>query len=580
MLIENVLTDTYSGTTHSSEKSLRADIQTVRKRFFTRGIRFLTEELPSFWKSVLSGLESGTYVRPIGWKSASKSSVLPAFMQGVLKLIFRDDGSLDPGADPYAIQEVAQVCLLLYKLELQSSIEKEEAVLAQFIETEHELTCLSLEEDSALRGARYMLGALFRRFNPLDIVPRHGPGSVATGEVANQKYVFRRKFDSIHSVFPYYTYFTAGQGREIADRIRWYKDLIREPYGTTKIVLVPKDSRGPRLISSEPLEFQWIQGGLGDSIVKHVESHPLTRGRVNFTDQTINQKLALSSSVTRAYATIDLKEASDRVSVDLVRSIFPEKVYRALMAARSDATRINGVELGLTKYAPMGSALCFPVLALTVWALASSVVRQCSNKKGFVYVYGDDLIVPNDCYEAIVDAFPKYGLAVNANKSFSKSFFRESCGMDAFKGIQVTPIKVKKVWTVNPKNGSQYAAYISYLNAFFKRGYWNTFAYVKKQIEAVYGPIPYGTSQAPYPCLVIDDSSKLTELNSSARLRWNNRYHRVEIKVWYPRSREINSPIDGWNRLLKDYSLSNPLNPDLVAVPRTVTNKFGWKPIG
>jgi hypothetical protein len=168
-----------------------------------------------------------------------------------------------------------------------------------------------------------------------------------------------------------------GGGKEIIDRVQWYRGLERLPAGTAKVVLVPKDSRGPRLISAEPLEYQWIQQGVGRSIVAHLEAHHLTKGRVNFTHQEVNRRLAQESSATLELATLDLKDASDRVSLELVRRVFkntPELV-RALEAIRTDATLLpDGRVQSLKKFAPMGSAVCFPVEAFVFWAILTASI--------------------------------------------------------------------------------------------------------------------------------------------------------------------------------------------------------------
>lgn len=570
---------------------LSYDIREIERRIATRGLPNLIAQLALLWKAVLSGLETGTFKRPLGF-SPKKSSELPCFLQGILTLIFHDDGLLRQDADPHALQECAQICHLLYKLELPFTPSQEQAVIDAFVSTEADLQVLELPTGSGpsipcgdeglaraiLNNARRLVRNVFKGFDPKDIFPKHGPGAVATGEKHNEKYAFKRKYASIHQCYPYYSYFTtvgtdAGPSAEVsrvaAESVLWIKSLAEAPYGVAKVILVPKDARGPRLISSEPLEFQWIQGGLGQAFKDHVERNHLTKGFVNFTDQEVNRDHAMLSSMTKLMATLDLKEASDRVSVDLVRELFPAELFRHLMAVRSDATRLpSGEVLALNKYAPMGSALCFPVLAVTVWALAVSIlqltIRPSDSNRclGFdtlgnptdVFVYGDDLVVPTAAYDVITAWLPRFGLKVNTDKSFHRSNFRESCGMDAFKGIQVTPIRVKKRWTTSSSNGSQLEAYTATMNRFYAAGYWNAFEYLRFEIERVFGPLPYGTATTGYPCVEVsnvEDAERLMNLSRYQIRRWSTRYQRMEYLVKVTADKTVSSEfVDPWQRCL------------------------------
>lgn len=636
-LIECLLDD-FAVTAHQ-KKWLKRDIVEMRTRVATRGISSLISDLASLGKAVLSGIESGVFVRPPGF-SARRKSVLPAFLQGVLTLIFRDDGVVHQEPDPYALQECMMVCGLLYKLELPPTPSQEKAVIDAFVATEAELQQLELPTDfdrwagnptdrisrEILVRASSLIHDVMSGFDPTDITPKHGPGAVATGEYHNEKYTFARKYDSLHQCYPYYRYFAVplkdgkdpfGKGRVVPESVLWLKNLPAVPYGVAKVILVPKDARGPRLISSEPLEFQWIQGGLGDKFKTHVETTRPSRGYVNFTSQDINRHLAMQSSITREHATLDLKEASDRVSVDLVRALFPERIHRYLMSSRSDATTLpSGDVIALSKFAPMGSALCFPVLALTVWALTEAIlsVTFCdllerpftgpdkpskARQNQGVFVYGDDLIVPNDAFDTVSSWLPRFGLAVNTNKSFHRSFFRESCGMDAYKGVQVSPIRVKKRWTSSSSNGSQFASYTALSNRFFEAGCWKTSNYLVDRIERLFGPLPYGTGSSGFPCITLGNVADALTANErkGIKRRWRTKYQRVEFLVNGTSDKTVESPFaDAYAHAVR--ALVRPVqpirpgralsrwdsfenewdNPLEVVVPRSTVIKRGWQP--
>jgi hypothetical protein len=142
-----------------------------------------------------------------------------------------------------------------------------------------------------------------------------------------------------------------------------------------------------------------------------MENHVETRGHINFRDQSINGELALRSSKDKFYATIDMKAASDRVSRDLVSYLVQDnrELHDAIMALSVEVIELPD-EIGFVeqfpcaKYAPMGSALCFPIMSLVHYSLCRAIIRQSqaslSDSKD-VYVYGDDIIVPSHCAQAL-----------------------------------------------------------------------------------------------------------------------------------------------------------------------------------
>jgi len=410
----------------SVHKSLGRDVETLKSRFSSEGLAFLTKTLPRLGKAIDQALVSGRF-NPIREFSSQSGASRPAFLQVYFNLVFDEHGLLLAEACPEAVKFLRQVCFFAYKLELPYSVAEESRVIENFIATDAGLKLADDPSSTELfQLAEIITQKVFYGFNHKDILPRHGPGAVATGEKLEEKWVFTRLFDAIHQVFPYYNYYVVGGARELTDRLDWYRLLQRLERGRARVVLVPKDSRGPRLISCEPLEYQWIQQGLGRKLANHLEyRNRYTRGRINFTHQDINRSLAQTSSTSERFATLDLKDASDRVSLELVRRIFkrsPELV-RALEACRTTETELpDGRVIPLQKYAPMGSALCFPVEAYIFWVVIVSAVIRGKNlpleRVGRqVYVYGDDIIVPTEWALLSIQALESVGLLVNRDKS-------------------------------------------------------------------------------------------------------------------------------------------------------------------
>lgn len=469
-------------------KDLSLDSRTVSERVKHEGLSFLTCSMPTIGKALQRALQTGIFDCPQGFRKI-KGTAIPRFLGGMLKRVVDEEGLLLPSPDPVIVNDIIQLTLMFAKIDLPTSPEKERKVIANFVNVENELKLLTIKQDNVIEGARAIIAKIFEGFDPFEIKPQHGPGAVATGEKHERKWTFRRKYENIHSVYPYYEYFVPSRSfithphdGLLPPMLSWYKSLEPCTSGVAKVRLVPKDSRGPRLISMEPLEYQFVQQGLGRAIVKHVEKEsPITRGFVNFTDQSINQDLAKWNSVTGVYSTLDLKDASDRVSLSLVYELFKDtpKLYKALLATRTTHTELpDGTVLPLAKFAPMGSALCFPVEALVFFALSTALMRR-EGISGRVYVYGDDLIVPTALSESLFDYFPTVGLKFNEDKCFTRGYFRESCGFDAYKGEKITPIRMRKIIPWSLKQAKETVAAVDFSNRLYERGFWRTAAYLR-----------------------------------------------------------------------------------------------------
>lgn len=532
-LLDNLFSDLRLHHPHL-QKSLSLDLKTVHARLEEEGKGFVMHTLPKIGKAIYTALETGHFICPCGLVK-QKGTALPRFFGGLLKCIANDDGSLKVGLDETVLVDLIQLCFFFYKLDVPCAPKRALKVIESFKEVEVQLSRLTLDEsDELLDAAAVLAEKVLQGFNPGDITPRHGPGAVATGEKRADKWVFKRKYEALHRVYPYYEYFTPSR-ESLLRSITWYKSLEHHEAGTAKVVLVPKDARGPRLISMEPLEYQFIQQGLGRALVRHFEKKsPWTRRYVNFTDQCINRDLALHNSVTRRYATLDMKEASDRVSLELVRRIFARRpdVLRSLEASRTVRTELpDGEIIELKKFAPMGSALCFPVEAFVFWLLAKVIMKR-ERIVGRVYVYGDDIVVPCELVPRLFELFPKYGLMFNEDKCFTSGYFRESCGLDAYKGFICTPVRLRKLLPQSRKQPELIVSAVELANYLHKRGYWRTSRYVAGVVQQHWH---VGILTAPSVNFgglsLVSFTSKGVTSDGKVRIRWNLGLQKHECKV-------------------------------------------------
>jgi len=577
-LLQKVLTDnSYS----QKGSSVSRDLKYLSRRVSYEGLSFLTKILPSFGKALLRGYESSRFTPPPGFKPRKKGSLLPAFLSGWTKRIFTDEGLLLPNPDVDSIRELHQICYLFYKLETPYDSETIEKVISSFVQTEEEIKSFRLDDlplssREIVAQARALLADVFKGFDPKDIFPGHGPGAVATGEKGNLKYSFKRKYQRLHQKYPYYEYFSPSLSATFMDPCS-YRQLEPSVLPVARVCLVPKDSRGPRLISMEPLELQWIQQGLLKKLVPHIESHKLTRYSVHFTDQTLNSRAALIASLDGMFATMDLKDASDRVSLALFRAIFPDDIVEHFEACRSVATQLpDGRLVPLSKFAPMGSALCFPVMALTLWSLITATQRLMHQRETCL-VYGDDIVVPTEQVGLIRCVLTMFALKVNNEKTFSKGSFRESCGMDAYFGVPITPARFRK--TLPEKGRPAIDVILHWLaleEAFFERGMWNTSKFFFDAIESfVHLPWTHDRSHIGHFC---PDPLVCNERNSHWKRRLNSDYQAYDIRVPCPLPVKVKSKLNLVGRACKGLlGLYRYAGEDqLVALRGRSVMKYKW----
>lgn len=359
-----------------------------------------------------------------------------------------------------------------------------------------------------------------------------------------------------------------------------YRRMVRDEEPCSKVVFVPKDSRGPRTICCEPLEIQYIQQGIARRLVSHIELRSTAKGQVNFTDQTINQRLALLSSKNQQWATIDLKDASDLVSIELVKCLVPPEIWRVLDACRSTHARLpSGRKIKLEKFAPMGSALCFPIESLVFYSIcvAALVLNRVPLQMALrsVYVYGDDIIVPTEHVQVVIDSLTLVGLAVNLDKSCYRSYFRESCGCDAWLGHDVTPQRIKKVPARRPCDGNALAAWAAYAGQFWDIQMYETGEYCRELISNVIGFIPVTDREEKY--LSIVSPKRVSTLEEYGNLRWNAELQLFQARMLCVTNRKRKTRMDSWERLLNNLLVASiELDPSEVVERESTLTRYRW----
>lgn len=230
----------------------------------------------------------------------------------------------------------------------------------------------------------------------------------------------------------------------------------------SKVSTVLKQSDIDRTIATEPPLEMFFQLGIGGFI----ETDVLGPLGINLSTQPDkNRWMAKIGSVSGKWATIDLKSASNSISMPLLE-LFPPWFRRWLTRCRSPKTFVPGRGwIDLHMVASMGNGFCFPLQTLLFVSVVHAVYRLAgkqarfgsSRSEGFITdsltrppefnagVFGDDIIVDSDVYFETVRALELLGFEVNLDKSYHVGPFRESCGHDYFCGVNVRGVYVKRL---------------------------------------------------------------------------------------------------------------------------------------
>jgi hypothetical protein len=223
-----------------------------------------------------------------------------------------------------------------------------------------------------------------------------------------------------------------------------------------RLSLVPKNIDISRTICTEPTLNMWYQLGLGNILRERLKS--FFGIDLRYTPD-INRSMARLGSMDpegpRSFSTIDLESASDSISLTLVDELFPQWFSSILKYLRSPISRLpDGSALTLNMVSTMGNGFTFPLQTLIFSAVVSAVYKQLGISKSRVdsdepqwSVFGDDIIVRSDAFDLVSQILELLGFKVNAEKSFNKGPFRESCGCDYFLGHMVRGVYLKHLDT-------------------------------------------------------------------------------------------------------------------------------------
>ncbi|UJQ85886.1 MAG: putative replicase protein [Leviviridae sp.] len=612
LLYRNILDD-IADEKPELRKELDRDYVRLCSALENHGLRFVTIDMVDFGKHLDQCLSKrrltrfdGTHMRPF-----KKGVVIPRLFRGLLLRVFSSTGVIHVTCDHASVRYLRQLFYLAKKLRLECENDLTVKTVRKFYQVDEHVTSPSLDwddpgfscnslhnlslcdsyEDSNSsffadptqgsdvpipRRLLYCIqqvcdigAASLGLFDPMAWTCKHGPGAVSE-KVGISKYDFPTWPEQLEREFPMADFAFANYGFW-ADTLLSKEDAKRFACceSPSKLIAVPKTQKAPRLIASEPICNQWaqqlIKNFLSDSI------HGTFYSKIiHLNDQNYNKRAAYQASIDCKHMTIDLSDASDRMSCWVVERMFRRnpKLLSAFQAVRTryisnDIDRSSPKLYKLKKFSTMGSALTFPVQSLVFSNIVMGCLlylqkQPCSLRllkklAGQVLVFGDDIIAPTDAGYLILGALRYLGFEVNRSKTFWTGKFRESCGGDYFDGHDVTPTYAL-TYPVKQRPESVVSC-IATRNNFFRNGYARSAQYLKSAISDGWN---FYLPSLPADSGILSWETFGDKDLSGLRCRHNRHLHRLEVRSWTLISKVRTFPERGSSHMLQYFTEAPP----------------------
>lgn len=470
-------------------------------------------------------------------------------------------------------------------------------------------TLVFSDEDTA--SLRTIIGELVGPLEVDHLLPKFGSGMVSETYIRNVS-------DKLWSLSTdrklEYTFFrdTPGRGADKGFGLVRPVEHRESSRSFARLKFVPKDISKSRSICMEPNAYMYFQQEVLRWVRQTMDRSPIRRF-VDLSDQQRNRDAAVHGSMYLSSDTIDLSSASDSVHIDLVRKTFPKDWFFFLFGTRSRGVQTPDKRVvDVKKFAPMGSAVCFPtqcvlftaicmygylaimrgqttgsfaVTAEEVRSLLRGLPHERSWKTPFgkafepPVVYGDDIICDSRCTDVIIAILERLGFEVNRAKSFTGSqSLRESCGVYAYEGQDVTPFLFRLPYFKRGKvDAKLLASIVDAINTARDHGYnavatyWTSLLRDWASDDDRVG-IPFTTDKDQFG--VYTGNKHPVPLK---RLRYNADWQRIEERVWAIGPRKVRSAevtnldeyrLDQWWRSRVSSTPDSPFGRGLLIRPQ------------
>jgi len=182
---------------------------------------------------------------------------------------------------------------------------------------------------------------------------------------------------------------------------------------------------------------------------------------------------------------------------------------------------------------------------------------------------------------AISTKLKAFAFKVNAHKSFWNGKFRESCGMDAFDGVDVTPVYIRRKLPADRADSHGVASLVSLANQFYLKGLWGTCKMLRLEAERLLGELPTMSIKS-FRLLERAIEGRFVATRQSAGLGWisysngesangwSRRYQCFKSKRWVVEPIRRRDPLSGDAALLKCFGLIGSSDVDPRHLRETV----------
>lgn len=279
-----------------------------------------------------------------------------------------------------------------------------------------------------------------------------GPGAA---QKADSTSIVTKLFDGLMTTTD--DYITSIYRAALVDTGFWADAEMRRfsKFGITKVrggklFFAPKNAEISRTCCTEANLNMLIQKSIGSFLEFRLGWY---FGISLSTQPDYNRKLACIGSIDGSFGTIDLTSASDSIGLRLMQRVLQHSFLKTMiMKSRSESAVLpDGSEVVLRMISTMGNGFTFPLQTV----IFASAVRAVYQLMGFpsdcaktqFAVFGDDIIVRHEAYNFLIRMLNKLGFSVNVGKSFNTGPFRESCGHDYCRGLNVRGVYIRSLET-------------------------------------------------------------------------------------------------------------------------------------
>lgn len=497
----------------------------ISARLDKEGLGFATNTLPAMCNEFLKFVETGQASFPQFKKK--RGMLLPALFGGLML-----EAVSESTTSAVAFDSLYTILVAFKKLRGPYAKKTLKSQWLDFCATDKSLGDIDWFEPTRyfiLNHVRQSFREYFRKLDHEDLdqswrfTPRPGPGATNTPTEKTMRYEPHCLYKQIDEVLPYQVWFYPTPWHaclSARDYLLLYNSAESNP--SSRFKFVPKYAGKARGICIEQNEMQVLQQAFRYALESVIEDSYTLSKCLPLSDQSVNASIALASSTSLEFATIDMSDGSDRVAREMVawctqdipiheplmalstRTIIMDPVlYGSLVKPKKkkgkkklkcdhgsndkDVSKLPNT-INALKYAPMGSGLCFPVMSLMHLLLIRGILYYAFPAKADLWkevrVYGDDIIVPSEFFDTVCDMLPLFGMKINRTKSYCRSHFRESCGIHAYKGRDVTPVYLKYIPQHQCREGLP--SLLENEMSLTKKGFYRSAQFLRDSIVAEY----------------------------------------------------------------------------------------------